>query len=73
MRLSLNIVAQEAIDEAMRAAEKWPAYHSAHESFGVLAEEVAEYFDEVRANNPTRQREELIQIIAVALRAAAGV
>ena len=53
------------------------AMNSPHEAYAVLLEEVEEYWDEVRKYNPhkpgrdtrPRQREELIQIAAMAIRA----
>ena len=59
--------------ELMTACEKFPAIHSAHEAYGVLAEEMAEFFDEVRKSPRKRDddamRHELIQIAAMAMRA----
>lgn len=68
----LHIAAGEAQDEAMRAADAYPAFHSAHEGFAVLLEEV----DELKAHVWTRQgtrdvkrmRREAIQVAAMALR-----
>lgn len=42
-----------------------------HEAYGVLAEEVAEFFDEVRAQkpDPRRMRKELLHVAAMAVRA----
>jgi NTP pyrophosphatase (non-canonical NTP hydrolase) len=51
-----------------------PEYNSLHEAYGILAEEVAEFFDEVRqpegAERDERALEELIDIAVVAIRAA---
>lgn len=68
---ALNDVAVEAASSRMR----WPAYHSPHEMYGVLCEEVAELFDEVRRKDFDKDaaRKELIQIAAVAIRGAAEV
>jgi hypothetical protein len=58
--------------ELMTACEKFPSLHSAHEAYGVLAEELAEFFDEVRKSprhrNNDAMRRELIQIAAMAMR-----
>lgn len=67
----------DAHAEAERAATLWPPFHSAHEGFGVLLEEV----DELKAHVWTKQtnrdlaamRVEAIQVAAVALRIAAEV
>lgn len=48
-------------------------YNSAHEAYGVLAEEVDEFWDEVKKKrskrDPAAMRAELKQIAAVAIRA----
>jgi len=46
-------------------------YHSPHEAYGVLMEEVDEFFDEVKRKriDPLAMRKELIQVAAVAVRA----
>lgn len=48
-------------------------FHSAHEAYGVLAEEVDEFWDEVKKKrknrDPELMRAELKQIAAVAIRA----
>lgn len=65
----------DVFDEAAGNMSRWRPYNSAHEVYGVLVEEVAEYFDEVRAKeerrDPEKMRRELIQIAAVAVRAVA--
>lgn len=58
--------------EIDRARRKHPKpYQSAHEAYGILAEEFAEFFDEVRRkeHNKAAMREELVQIATVAIRA----
>jgi hypothetical protein len=54
--------------EAMQAIEKWPPFHSSHEGYGVLLEEVDELWDEVKANNKTKAKAEAVQVAAMALR-----
>lgn len=60
---------------AQKAAEQHAPYNSAHEAYGVLLEEVAEFFDEVRKKDHLRSRlamkNEAIDIAAVAIRIAA--
>ena len=67
-------IAESVLAEASRSRRAWPAYHSAHECYGVLAEEVAEFFDIVRQKESDRDysalRREMIQIAAVAIRGA---
>ena len=66
-----------ALAEARQSAQKWPAYNSAHEGFGVLLEEVDELKAHVWTRQPKRDlaamRAEAQQIAAVALRFAAEV
>ena len=64
-----------AADEASEAQAKYGDFASMHEAYGVLAEEVAELFDEVRTSQRDkircdRIRAEAIQVAAVALRIA---
>jgi NTP pyrophosphatase (non-canonical NTP hydrolase) len=72
IRTLLNMAASSAVEEAIGSRRQWPPYHTHHECYGVLAEEVAEYFDEVRRREDSRDRaamrKELMQIAAVALR-----
>lgn len=42
---ALSSASSEAVEEAFNAASKWPPMNSAHEAFGVLAEEVDELSD----------------------------
>lgn len=71
-----DYVLMEVRGELEKAEAKHAPYHSAHEAYGVLAEEVAEFFDEVRKKradrDPRAMREELVQIAAVACRAIAN-
>lgn len=43
--------------------------HSGHEAYGVIKEELDEFFDEVRANRHVNFRKELVQVAAMAVRA----
>ena len=56
------------LTELRRATKKFGAFHSAHEGYAVLREELDELWDEVKANNLVRQEEEAIQVAAMALR-----
>lgn len=63
----------DLLDTEMRHAfNKFGPYHNGHEVYGVLAEELAEFFDHVRDNtaNGPEAAYELIQLAAVALRYA---
>ena len=56
--------------EKERARSSYGSFSSMHEIYGVLCEEVAEFFDEVRkkpdARNPQDTLDELVQIASVA-------
>lgn len=69
-------IAHEVAIEVVRASTLFDAMNSPHEAESVIREEFEEYWDEVKAFNPRkgkdtrpRQREELIQLAAMAVRA----
>ena len=61
-----------AAQEAMRAARRYPAFHSAHEGYAVLLEEVDELWREIKVSHELRLtragRREAMQVAAMALR-----
>jgi hypothetical protein len=73
----ITALCTEVAIELESAMSKFPTQQSGpHEAYAVLLEEVDEYWDEVKAFNPRKgndtrpkQRAELIQIAAMALRA----
>lgn len=73
---SLARALMDVASECERADAEHGRYRSAHEAYGVLAEEVAEFFDEVRKRRSKRDRaamrKELSQVAAVAIRAMAA-
>jgi len=70
--ISEQIVLSEIAKEYQRADMKFEAFHSAHEGFAVLLEEVNELWDEIKlrkeARRPGAMRREAIQVAAMALR-----
>lgn len=70
-------VALEVAVEAFRAGTIFPPMNSPHEAAAVIREEFDEYWDEVKKHNTSkpdrdtrpRQREELIQLAAMCIRA----
>jgi hypothetical protein len=65
-----------AIDSVVRefesAISRYPAFHSAHEGYAIILEEVDELWTEVKKSpkkrDPILMREEAIQVAAMALR-----
>src|SRR5262245_44523169 len=58
--------------ELSKAQQKHPTpIHNAHEAYGVIAEEFAEFFDEVRAQKHDKEKmlKELVQVAAMCYRA----
>jgi hypothetical protein len=59
-------------NEFQRASSLYPPFHSAHEGYAVLLEEVEELWDEVKKSpkkrDPAKMREEAVQVAAMALR-----
>jgi hypothetical protein len=60
--------------EFLRAMQKHPMFHSLHEGYGVIAEELAEFFEHVRKKEKEHKSDlcykELVQIAAMALKCA---
>lgn len=65
-------ILEEIQSECETASSLFPSFHSAHEGYAVLLEEVDELWDEVRKNpkkrDIARMRAEAIQVAAMALR-----
>ena len=57
-------------EEVIRADDRYGPFRSAHEGFGVLAEEVAELLGAIRSNDGARITAEAVQVSAVAARIA---
>lgn len=67
----------EMLHKLSKAVGVWPPMNSAHEGYGVLLEEVAELFDEVRLKQSKRtveaMRAECLDVAAMAIRMAVEV
>lgn len=63
---------KDMIEEWFRAEALYPNFHSMHEAYAVMLEEVDEFWDEVRKQpcdrDPGAIYKELVQIAAMALR-----
>ena len=57
--------------ELLKAVSKHGPMHSPHEAYGVIQEEIEEYWDEVKADRGLQAsgRAELVQVAAMAIRA----
>jgi hypothetical protein len=67
------VTAAQAAEAALRelecAREKWPAgFHSGHEGYAVLKEELEELWEAVKSDDTAHARREAVQIAAMALR-----
>ncbi len=63
-------VSDAVLSQSLRDEEKYGPYTSAHEGYGVLAEEVAELLEAIHMNYRDGVMQEAIQIAAVAIRIA---
>lgn len=65
---------RDLVDEFLSARQRHRPIHSGHEAYGVIMEEVCEFFDYVRAWKPEHSwapmRKELLQIAAMCWRTA---
>jgi len=63
---------EDLLKEYERAKSLYPDYHSFHEGYGVLLEEVDELFDEIKEKNQNINfiYLEAVQVAAVAIRIA---
>lgn len=64
----MDLEVQEALASAKVSATHYGEYASAHEAYGVLAEEMHELLDAIQAHARESVRDEAIQVAAVALR-----
>lgn len=61
---------ETVLGQVAYASTRFGPFTSSHEAYGVLAEEVAELLDAIRANNRVAVELEACQVSAVALRLA---
>jgi hypothetical protein len=73
-------IAAEVVAEVTRATRMFEPLNSPHEAEGVIREEFEEFWDEVKAYNPRKNRDtrpamrtELIQLAAMSVRAVLDV
>jgi molybdopterin biosynthesis enzyme len=66
--LAYSDAAQLVLAEADRARRKFLPFNSSHEGYAVIAEELDELWDDVKANNVEHAIEEAVQVGAMAVR-----
>ena len=66
--MSLDFTLEIVKHEVNTAMKKFPPFHSAHEGFAILKEEVDELWTEIKANNRYNMLNECIQVAAMAVR-----
>jgi NTP pyrophosphatase (non-canonical NTP hydrolase) len=68
-RVDCQTAVKLVLDEIARSVEKYGEFHSPHEAYGVLCEELDELFDEIRAKNAYGKEavEEAAQVAAMAV------
>lgn len=66
----LNGILGRVMVQANYASDRYGPFTSSHEGYGVLAEEVAELLEAIRANDREAVEREACQVSAVALRIA---
>ena len=64
----LSRILDDVEEEVLRAEAKFASFHSAHEGYAVLAEEVDELWDAVKADDRAQARAEAMQVAAMAVR-----
>lgn len=64
----LKLASRLMLDEAISACGRYLPFHSTHEGFAVLKEEVDESWDAIKANDRDKTIQEMIQVGAMAIR-----
>jgi spermidine synthase len=66
----LKQIIEDVIEEVRYAESKYPSYHSGHEGYGIIAEELDELWDEIKMKNTSysRQYTEAKHIACTAIR-----
>lgn len=67
-QLRYDQASKEIAAEARSAREKFAPFNSSHEGYAVIAEELDELWDDVKANDVAHAIEEAVQVGAMALR-----
>jgi len=66
--LKTDLVIAKVIEEMERATQEHGTFHSTHEGYAVMKEELEELWEEIKKNDGARINEEALQLAAMALR-----
>ena len=70
MSLDLTQLQAQVADELRKAQGKFPGFHSAHEGYAVILEELEELWDEIK-KRPSELRRDLMRLEAIQVAAMA--
>ena len=65
---SFRHYSEQVLGELQRATAAYGPFNSPHEGFGIIKEELDEFWDEVKNNNGTLARKEIVQVAAMCYR-----
>lgn len=65
---AIDRVVHQVVSEVQRARSLHPKFNSAHEAYAVILEELDEVWDEIKANNTSKAKVEMVQVAAMAFR-----
>ena len=67
---AITIAIQEIKEETLRTSGKWPPFHSVHEGYGVILEEMDEFWAEAKKKevDPQKLRKEGVHLAAMVTR-----
>lgn len=72
--IATSAVVETLVDRVKSCGQRFGYFNNLHEVYGIMMEEVCEFFDEVRKNESQRNlddvQDELLDVACVALRAA---
>jgi len=71
MSLKTELVIDEVMEEVEAAAAIYPPFHSPHEGYGVILDELDGLWEEIKngdAADTTRRRKKAVQLAAMAIR-----
>ena len=63
--IQINDYFLDVMREIEMVQGKWSPFNSSHEGYAVILEELDEVWDDIKANDITHSRKEMIQVIAM--------